>query len=113
MTWTAIVHQGTGGKRVFKTITEVRKAAPGLMAKKTKGSNEAHKYIDVYEGDGALKELLPTYRIQYGGFMETNPNDLIIYKIKITRTTNPMHPECVGWIQDGYWYPKQGKSRKL
>lgn len=103
MSFTVVVCQGTGGERVYQTLDEVRKNAPKLMAMKTRGSNEAHKYILVYNGKYTYGKK-PMYEIQYYGFMSTNPNDLIMYRGR----------ECIGYIEDGKWYSRaSGKSKKL
>lgn len=107
MSFTVVVRQGTGGERVYQTLDEVRKNAPKLMAMKTRGSNEAHKYIDVYIGAFSYTKK-PAYRIQFGGFMSTDPNDLIMEKFSNGRWNT------IGWIQDKRWYSKaNGKSKKL
>ena len=66
--WSAKVYQGTGGVVEYTTLDQIRKYAPSIMAMKKRGSNEYHKYINIYKGKFDY-EKKPMYFIQYDGFM--------------------------------------------
>ena len=108
--WSAKVYQGTGGVVEYTTLDQIRKYAPSIMAMKKRGSNEYHKYINIYKGKFDY-EKKPMYFIQYDGFMTCNPDRLVMYNSKDGRVN--------GWIERDkntgavYWHTTDGKMKRL
>lgn len=90
--WTAVVNQGTGGKSTYSSLDQIRKDAPYLMGLRKRGSNEYHKYIEIYKGEYTFTKD-PIYLIQYGGFMSADPNNLVMLDVR------QRQPKMMGWIE--------------